>query len=318
MEYKELIKKEADGVITGVTPDKLVFKVKVYEDSNGKERRDIAIVYSGTEYSLSERAKKNLSRLTGVSNRLINELPSDQLVSDLTFQISKIQFFGLIIVDGVIIALYDSAKNAYNSYETLMTPIADKLLFVHGNPIENDFIHIQLKDFENEEFIGGVNLLLSSTGNVSSVFSYGLMQKSTKLFWRDVFYGKESERLVNSGIVEEYVKLMSPNSEFVVQLNAMLLAKAERVEITNKEHLTGLMTSMSNRKLRAVVIHAYEDPIQDADLLKAIKVEKISNLKDVFSLLTYLSNLGPNVKVRLNFGLKTYDWLVKILAPIVA
>jgi hypothetical protein len=318
MEYKELIKKEADGVITGVTPDKLVFMIKVYEDSNGKEKRDIAIVYEGVEYSLSDRAKKNLSRLTGVSNRLINELPSNQLVNDLTFQISDIKSFGLIIVDGIIIALYNSAKNAYNSYETLMTPIADKLLFVHGNPIDNDFIHIQLKDFENAEFIGGVNLLLSSTGNVSSVFSYGIMQKSTKLFWRDTFYGKESEKLVDSSIVEEYVKQMSVNSEFVVQLNTMLLSKAEKVEIINKDHLKGLMASLSNRKLRAIILHAYEDPIQDADLLKAIKVEKITNLKDVFSLLTYLSNLGPNVKVRLNFGLKTYDWLVKVLAPIIA
>ena len=282
--------KETSGVIVGVKPQELGFTVKAYDTDKGKEKREVIIQYKEISYTLTDRGDKNLCKLTGISKRLINELPHDQIIQDINFQMSKIESLGIIIMTDKVISLFNSGKVVYNGYTTLNQLIKEDIKFSWGSAIDSDSIMVQTNQFEDDKFIGGVNCILSSTNNDKNIFAYGILDKTRKIFWRDELFAKETEKMVDKDMVESYVNKMRENVQFMVQLNAQLLSKAEQFKIQNKEHLEGLLVSLPNNKLRKMVLHAYEDRVMDKDLLDKVGISEVSNLRDAFSLLTSVAN----------------------------
>lgn len=315
---------EKAGVIV-LKPTEISFFVETVSSNDKKQERDIYIKLNGENYRLGRRALKNLQKLTGISRRLLNELPLVQLMNDLNSQIQKISALGLVtgtelvgeITARRIIALFNSSKFSYIGYIDLLAQVQDKIVFVKGNPLEDDFIQIQFKGFETDEFLSGINILLSSTNIIKSTVSVGVIEKKAGLSWRDTVYKKFDQ----TGLVaDDFVTLqntMQGDPEFVVTLNKGLLAKADEIKIQNEKHLEGILESVPGRKFREVVQKTYTDPVANQKLLTRVGIEKIETVKDIFRVLIFFSTNAPNNRLNLSTGTKFFEWLYQTSSAVV-
>lgn len=300
-----------------------VFEAK--DVSTEKEKaKELFFVFEGEKYLFSERAQKNLQKLTGISRRLFNELPVDQLLKDLTHQLGKLSTLGVILGSGMegettyrsVLAFYDNDKNTFVGYKDLLSQVEDKILFVKGNPLVDDFVQVQFVGFDNEEFTSGVNLLLSSTGNASTTISVGLLEKKSSLFWRDIFYKRYEEKGISAEGIKDLLVELKGDPEFAVTLNRSLLIKADTVKIKDEQHLEGILEAVPGKKFRGVIQKTYTDPIANQKLLERVGIEKLDNLKDIFRILIFFSTNAPNNRLNLSTGIKFYDWFFKTASAI--
>lgn len=315
MELEELLqcaKIEKDGVIPGIKSGELNILV------SGDTDRCLAIQYKEKNYFVSDRAKKNIFKLTGYTNRLMKELPLGQVVSDLNFQIRKFTV-GIIVVDDIVISVFNQ-ENSYVGYADLLNDVKDKILFVSGDPIGEDYIQVQFKgsdEADAEGYIVGRNAIISSTGNVSSIFRLGVFDTVSKSWWVDGKFAKAKFQTLDTKIIPQILDASKKDIDefaFFVSKNREV---GKKLPLVDTDHLDGLLESLSaSRKIKHAVNKIYEHAAEYQDLLNRIGLKSINNVWEVFLLLILIASGAPNSKLVTSVGIKSYDWLNKIIAPV--
>jgi hypothetical protein len=315
--FTEEAKIEKSGAVVGVNPADvrtIVQDVEVTGTDNTRERQ-LLVQYKNRELAVTMRAKNNLLRLAGFSNRLFQELPVDQLDNGLNFQMGKFRALGLVVAGENLVSVFDNSKYPFNGYESVLPP-KDRLVFIKGSPLADDFVNIQTIDREMEsegKLIIGMNAVISSTGNVKSQFSYGVYRVICSNGWMDPIMSRRAVPTVDSAIFAGMVTAYSSEMHEYLDKLTKFIEFAKAYDTTNSDHVAELLEHLSvSKKIKDTVLTCVNRPAESADILQASGADSPHNLWGLFNVLTYISSRSPNARTSLSLGKNISQWAHRI------
>lgn len=310
----ELWDVEAKGLVVGVSPSELEVRVEETLDERGGMERGVWVLYSGVEYPLSERGMKNFIKITGISKRLLKELPLPQLIEDIHAQLRRVSIVDLIIVDKCIVSIFNSEKSSYNSYGSIISSVQDVCEFTGGNAITNDSIMVFTSLLEKDELQCGPCFTLSSTPVTQNSVVFGVFDNSRELFWRNLsILNTKLGKSVVSNTCSEIVGLLRSGMGEAIQREQRFLSNLKSIEIQHIAHLEKLVEGLKSKKIIKYVTDIYSGVEVVDSLLEKLHITKVQTLEDVFYLLMFLANSAPNVKIRNSHCDKFFRWAESVI-----
>lgn len=316
--FIEEAKIEKSGVVVGVNPSEVRTVVQDVAVTGGEEatrERQLLVQYKNRELAVTARAKNNLLRLTGFSNKLFQELPVDQLDRGLNFQMGKFRALGLVVAGENLVSAFDNSKYPFNGYE-LVVPPKERLVYLKGSPLADDCINLQTIDREMEsegKLIIGMNAVVSSTSNVKSQFAYGVYRVICSNGWLDPILNHRSVPTVDSAIFAGMVNAYSSEMHEYLDKLTKFIEFAKTYQIANSEQVSELMEHLSvSKKIKDTVLTCVNNPAESADILHAAGADSPHNLWGLFNVLTYISSRSPNARASLSLGKNISLWAHQI------
>ena len=294
---------EREGVKTGLFPANVNIVVRVVGANEEEEERRELFLENGECLRLSPRATKNVLRLTGFSNRLFKELEVAELQTGINTQLARFDSLGMSVSEKEVICVFNG-KKTYVPYESFL-PSASELCYIKGNPIESDVIVFQTDEGNvkvgDESIILGMNVSVSSTGYTGTNVSCGtfreVCENGVSYPWFFNYKLPRFDTKLLGGILGEFKE----NKSKILDELAGFIRGLEDYAIHNVEELHTVMEPLSlQRKLKEEIFMGYQRPEETRELFKKSGVDRISNLWDLFNVLTYQTNqLG---------GLRSFKW----------
>jgi hypothetical protein len=312
----ELAQIEKDGVRVGVNME---IEVRETEETETGKYRPLNIIILGTTHYLSDRARKNLLKLTGFSNRLLLDLPTDQLRKDLNHQIHLYESLGISHIDTQVITIFDCTKRSFLSYENMLSLVKDKILFMKGNPVKDDFIQVQFNAFDTDDKILGLNILLSSTGNIKNTFNLSIVDRVENTYWVNKYLKSGSEDFLDKEMLLSLATSFEKGKDGLKFNVGLFLQAMESFKIENLNHLARLLSSFSGgKKIKKAILDMCELPKENEVLLKKAGISEIATLLDAFKFFVFVSSNSPNAKTAVTLSIKTVDWAKNVVNTLAA
>lgn len=322
-QYDKLVaecSEEAEGVLKNnfsSTDLQISVRNELVEEGQSEYQRNMFVDFGSGETPMSLRATMNILSMTGFSTRLFQELDIGQLSADLNYQMARYNNIGIIMVRDAAISIFDTTEHEYRAYTDLI-PDPPNIAFVRGSPITADSITFQTREVDldagtEEHLMLGMNSVISSTSRIANRFRFGVFRVvcsngivSPMFMRQDV---PDIDINLFRGIMNGFRENIGEFAEnFIGFKNKMIVFNITREQLVEVLQYLSLAKTMKN------ICIACCERGEDVDaVMRAAGVERVSNLWEVFNVLTYLTNQIPNDKRSQHATRNVYDWADKIL-----
>lgn len=314
---------EAEGVLLVQSAD---LQVEVQETSrpDGDRRRPVRRILvrnGGEERYGTARFKRNLLRMTGITSRLMIDLPLSQLNSDIRHQMTtKHPAVGYIrtAVEGVDSAIgVFPATRPYLSY--LEAVPASDLALCKGSPIEDDALVLQTLEQsvdigENFPLLVGLHARVSSTGLAKTRVHFGFFRSGCQNSAVDVGFGGEYLRDVDPTIFAGVVSELRGRMDEYVSNVTEFIGRAREYCVEEVEFLEPALNHLSlPKKMKELLVLSVSHPDELGDLFDRAGVPRVSSLWDAYNVLTHLGSLAPTASQQATYAEATTRWAQSLL-----
>jgi len=290
------------------------------EGQRGRPRRHIMVSNDQSPVEATPRFKSNLIRLTGLTSKLMTELPLPQLNSDIRHQLNlHAPAVGFIKagIEGVEsgVALYNAAR-PYIPYNEMM-PSGD-LATCHGSPLMDDQICLQTLDQEvdlgGRPLLVGLHAKVSSTGMAKTGVHFGFFRTGCENSAVDIGFGgnylKDVDPILFNGVVTE---LRARVPEYVEDITRFI-GQAQEFSVADPEFLDPAMAHLSvPKKMKELLLLSVQHPDDLGDLFDRSGVERVTTLWDAYNVLTHMGSLAVTSAQQMAYAAATTTWAKSLL-----
>lgn len=262
-------------------------------------------------YHFSDRALKNLKKLTGISTKLFKGLPCTSLIADIKSQLVKYPYIGLSLnpEDNTVVCMSNIESYPYISYEKLLEPFKDSISIIAGDPVREDFVEVQLSNIENENYIVGANMQISSTNNAKFQIVVGIIDKHSGIITRITDMWSTSLNGVLPLELETVVDTLNTKSEIVLDIYKSLLEIGNKADVT-PENLESVVKMIPGSKNRDTMVSLVSNVNPNDPLLQSCGLQEVKTITDIFKVLSRLACNAKKDRSRISLGNKVYNWFL--------